>query len=75
MDGEVRVRDIQTPLGGVYSSHTFHPNRPVSTGQTGTAETDQTRRERLIAATVEVIAEGSVDRLAQSWDTSKALYL
>jgi hypothetical protein len=73
MDGEVRVKDATFGLNGLYSSHTLHRNHPVDTGQTGFAETPQTRRERLIAATVEAVAEGSVDRLGKSRAATKAL--
>jgi hypothetical protein len=72
MDGEVRVRGAATELGGVYSSHTLHRDRPARRGKKGIADPLPTRRERLIVAMVEAIADGSVDRLDRSLDTTKA---
>lgn len=37
------------------------------------ADVDQTRRERLIEATLQAVAEGSVNRLIKSVDAAKAL--
>jgi hypothetical protein len=73
MDGEVRVKDTQTPLESVYSSHTLHRNRPAGKGQEAVAEPRPTRRECLITAAVDAVADGSVDRLAKSRDATKAL--
>ncbi len=70
MDGEVRVTDADRPLGNVGSSHTMHNDCASSQGVSALAEPPQDRRDRLIAATVEVVSEGSVDRLAQTRDTA-----
>ncbi len=73
MDGEVRVKGAEVQLGGVYSSHTLHGTSPANTGSSSISASSRSRRERLIAAAIEVLAEGSVDRLVESRDTPKAL--
>ncbi len=73
MDGEVRVIDAGMALTGGGSSHTAHSIRPSSTGLRALADAPESRRDMLIAATVEVVSEGSVDRLPRTQDTSKAL--
>jgi hypothetical protein len=73
MDGEVRVMDAGKPLTGGGSSHTVLPVSPAGIGLRGFDELPQTRRERLIASTLEAASQGSVHRLAQSRETREAL--
>jgi hypothetical protein len=73
MDDGVRVVDASGSSAQLSSSHTAHTLAPAGAGSNTLAKPSQTRRERLIAATVEVLADGSVDRLPESRDATKAL--
>jgi hypothetical protein len=73
MDGRVRVIHASESSVQLSSSHTVHTFAPTIAGSSTFVQPSQTRRERLIAATVEVFADGSVDRLAESRDARKAL--
>ena len=73
MDGKVRVIHADEPSARLSSSHTAHTFEPVDTGSNTLVRPTQSRRDRLIAATVEAVADGSVDRLSRSLDTAKAL--
>ena len=69
MDGEVRVMHAALSSVGVGSSHTVYPVSPAGMGFRSLDGADQSRRERLIEATLEVVSAGSVDRLVQTRDT------
>ncbi len=69
MDGEVRVIRGDAAVAGVGRSHTVHSISPSSKGSRGPSESSRSPRDRLIAGTVEVLADSSVDRLAGSRDT------
>jgi hypothetical protein len=73
VDGNVRAKHASVTLAGVGSSHTLHSVSPASTGNTVLKEAPLSRRERLIEATVQVVSEGSVDRLQHSRHATKAL--
>ncbi len=73
MDAEVRIKGADAGHAGIASSHTMHSIRPSSGGSSSSTDAPHHRRDRLIAATVEVLADGSVDRLDESRDTPKAL--
>jgi hypothetical protein len=73
MDDGVRVIHASGSSAQLSSSHTAHTFGPAGAGSNTLASPGQTRRERLIAATGEVLADGSVDRLLESRDTIKAL--
>ncbi len=74
MDVEVRVKHAEVPSNSTASSHTLHSIRPVNTGSDAISGDQQTRRERLITATVEAVSEVGVDRLCKTLDTPEALY-
>jgi hypothetical protein len=73
MDDGVRVIDANGSSAQLSSSHTAHTFGPAGADSNTLAGPSQTRRERLIAATVELLTDGSVDRLPKSRDATKAL--
>ena len=71
MDRMVRIRhaDALSTAGG--SSHTVHSIHTHIPGEVSSGEPLQTRRQRLVAATPQALAEAGVDRLARTRDSRK----
>ncbi len=73
MDAKVRVNHAEGSPTAMGSSHTGHTVHAAGASSSTLVAPTQSHRYRLIAATVEALAEGSVDRLRESRDAAKAL--